>query len=400
MTLSALESPSRYFRSTVARGIPEDAVITDGGDFGAGLIKRVAVITRGEALGHGMWIDETFLASVADAINESGNRGVKARFTHPDGTGDALGTSLGRVKDARVEGDQVLADLHLSEAAHKSPDGNLAVYVMTLAVETPDQFGQSISFLRDVDAEDALLLNHGAEFDGDDLHLAKFESPDPDNVKNLRHARLHQLHAVDSVDQPAANPQGLFHRGRRGVASEAEQFLDYALGLSETVPALTAFSMDPDRVRGFVARYTQRRGIDIRTDEDPPTPTPEDAMSETNTPDAPGTEDAQSRADFVADLNRYTERFGAENGAEWFAAGKSWEEALELQLGVLQAELDEAHNQLTAQTARVAELQETLAAERAGEDAIDLGPPAATPDPDAKEPGRLGIKVAGTPEDN
>jgi GNAT superfamily N-acetyltransferase len=391
---AALEAPSTYFRSTVARGIPEDAVDQTGGDFDSGLIRRTAVITRGEALGHGMWIDDDFLHGVAFAINESGNQGIKARFTHPDMSGDGLGSSLGRIKDARVEEDRVLADLHLSAAAHNSPDGDLAGYVMDMAIETPEQFGQSINFLRDVEQEEAFLEKHGAVLEagtwGPEWNMDEFESPDPANVDNLRHARLHSLSAVDSVDEPAANPEGLFHRGRRrGVAREAEQFLDYALGLSATAPALTAFSMDPDRVRSFFTRYADRRGISI-TETDPHTP--EDAMSENTTvPEATPETETMTQAEFATRQARYTDRFGAENGAKWFGAGMSWEEAL----SDYAAELED---QLAAQTAKVVELNEALTAERTGEDPMDLGPPAAAPG--EREPGRLGIQVNGTPEDN
>lgn len=391
MTATALESPSQYFRSAVSRGIPDDAVDPTGGDFGAGLIKRTAVITRGEALGHGMWIDADFLEGVAFAINEAGNRGIKARFTHPDVSGDALGSSLGWIKDARVEGDRVLADLHLSEAAHKSPDGDLAAYVMALAEETPEQFGQSISFLRDLDAEDSFLIAHGGEWTGKGVDVSAFQSPDDRNIQNLRHARLHTLRAVDSVDEPAANPDGMFHRGRRAVAHEAEQFLDYALGLSAEAPALTAFSMDPDRVRAFFTRYADRRGISI-SETDPPTP--EDEMSETTTdPEAtPETEPTMTHAEFAKLQARYTERFGAENGARWFGEEMSWEDALN-------AHCVELENQLSAQSKKVAELQEALANERQGEDPIDLGDPAPT-NPDARPKGRLGIRVSQNHEDN
>jgi len=383
-----LESPSTYFRSTVSRGIPADAVDPDGGDFGAGLIKRTAVISRGEALGHGLWIDTDFLSDVAWQINAAGSAGIKARFTHPDASGDGLGSSLGRIKDARVEDGKVLADLHLSEAAHKSPDGDLADYVMALATDTPEQFGQSIAFLRDVDAETNFTEDHT---DGPD-----FTSPDPDNTGNLYHARLHTLHAVDAVDTPAANPDGLFHRGRRGVALEAEQFMDYALGLSAEPPALTAFSIDPDRVRSFFTRYATRRGLQINTP-----PNTEDTMSEQQTQDVADvdtalettttttedthTEQTATLADFTAQLARYTARFGAENGAEWFSAGMDWSDALDTYAGELE-------KQLATQTAAVAELREALQAERAGEDPVDLGPPAAKPDPGH---GTLRIRVNG-----
>ena len=83
----------------------------EGGDEGAGVIRGTSVITIGEALGHDLWVDQTFLEQVAHAINETGDRGLKSRFTHPGVSGDALGTYLGRHRDAENVGDSVYLSL-------------------------------------------------------------------------------------------------------------------------------------------------------------------------------------------------------------------------------------------------------------------------------------------------
>ena len=132
-----LEQPLKYLRARVATGNP--AVDRNGGNYGFGMISGVSIITRGEALGHDLWIDTEFLQSTADAINAR-SEGLKARFTHPGMSGDGLGTMLGKVTDARVAGNQVVGDLHFVESATKAPDGNLADYVMTLAEDTPEDF--------------------------------------------------------------------------------------------------------------------------------------------------------------------------------------------------------------------------------------------------------------------
>ena len=65
-----LKEPSTYLRGTAARGLSTDGeVVRDGGDNGAGLIRGFAAISRGEALGHEMWIDATFLEQASAAIN-------------------------------------------------------------------------------------------------------------------------------------------------------------------------------------------------------------------------------------------------------------------------------------------------------------------------------------------
>ena len=118
----------------------------------AGVIYGLAAITRGEALGHGMWIDSEFLDQLTTAKDS-----VRCRFTHPGMSSDGLGTLLGAAKDFRRDGDKVVHDLHFYKSAHETPDGDLAEYVSKLAEESPEFAGMSIVFLRDFKAEEAFL---------------------------------------------------------------------------------------------------------------------------------------------------------------------------------------------------------------------------------------------------
>jgi hypothetical protein len=270
-----LSKPPRLFRSTVCRGLEYPAaggivLATERSNVDhedPGTILGMAIITRGEALGHGGWIDRQFLQQVTDAINAK-PEGAKGRFTHPSLSGDGLGKFTGRVKDARLERDDVVrGDLHFSATAHKTPDGDLAGYLMNLAQDDPAAFGNSIAFDRDVKAEERFALEHGAVWDQDDwgnqfLNFEKFKSPDPKNTGNLPHFRLKSLHAVDAVDDPAANPNGLFHRGDE-VARDAEQLLAWSLGLSAEKPQLVSLDIDPDRVGGFVQRFLARNNLTL-----------------------------------------------------------------------------------------------------------------------------------------
>ena len=126
MPSEILKKTSTRYRTVPARGINADGekpIEREGGDQRAGLIRGMAVVTRGEALGHGHWCDEDFLSQVAAAINAS-DHGAKARFTHPGLSGDGLGRFLGRAKTATVDEDLVRGDLHFSKSAHKTPDGD------------------------------------------------------------------------------------------------------------------------------------------------------------------------------------------------------------------------------------------------------------------------------------
>ena len=338
-----LSGPSLYFRSTAVRGQSTATVDRDGGEHGAGIIRGVAVITRGEALGHGVWIDREFLHQSVDAINAA-EKGTKSRFTHPGLSGDGLGKYLGRVRAAEVDGDIVRADLHISPTAHDTPDGNLAEYVMDLAEIEPDMVGLSIVFESDTLAEQ-------------DFRETNPDSPDPAHANNLPHARLSAMRAVDVVDEPAANPAGLFHRGDE-IAAEADALLSFALGMSSDKPTLTQLDIDPGRVAGFVARFLDRHGLELKSKEttkmsDAETIVTDEVVEDVVTDEviedvvADDDDDAEVDADAeveadpepeavadpepseMSDGQRFLDAFGDQGGV-WFAEGKTFPECREL----------------------------------------------------------------------
>ena len=249
-----ITKPVSVFRAGTALSSRSDkpAVSYEGGNFEAGMISNFAVITSGEALGHGMWVDTEFVANVAIQLAAS-KKGVVSRYTHPNMSGDALSKGLGRVV-YRADGDgKVRGDLHFYKAAHKSPDGNLAEYLMDLASDDPESFGASISFERDADKEAIYAEDNPS-------------SPDPRNVDNLPHVRLGKLRFVDIVSQPAANPDGLFCAD--DTFKQAEALMGYMLGLSEEKPDTSEiFSVDADRLAQFTERFLSSNGLKIMSEE-------------------------------------------------------------------------------------------------------------------------------------
>ncbi|MCH8968599.1 MAG: hypothetical protein IIA66_05720 [Planctomycetes bacterium] len=289
MRAKGLREASVYLRGTAARGLVSDgSVIRDGGDSGAGLIRGIAVVTMGEALGHDMFLDGEFLDQTAAAMNVRGKAGIKSRFTHPDLSGDGLGTLLGRAKNGRVVGDRVIGDLHLAKSSRKTPSGDLGGHVMDLAEESPDMFGTSIVFRRDEDAEELFIERH-------QNRVGKFVSPDSTNAENFPHARLAELRAVDAVDEPAANPGGMFTTRSSQITADADALLDYALGRSDAEPVMTALAFSPVRVKEWLARWMDRTGMKIvQTDR----PIEDDA------PIAPG----EDRKEYAARVLRWCNR--------------------------------------------------------------------------------------------
>lgn len=191
-------------------------------DRAAGILHGVSCMQAGLAKGHGMSIDQTTLAQCAGAINAAGANGLKCRLGHPQICGDAIGTQMGRVRGpARVVGDRVLADLHLSAAAENAPKGgNLRKWALDAAEEDPESMGLSVVTRRpdeDGAPHRAWPLADGTEINAHDDSLWVEGDDDggyfrrPDNATaDVPVLRIGKLSAVDMVDDPAANREGLF----------------------------------------------------------------------------------------------------------------------------------------------------------------------------------------------
>ena len=249
-----ITKPVSIFRAGVslASSANKPTVSYDGGNFDAGVIRNFAVITSGEALGHGMWVDTEFVSDVALQLAAS-KKGIVSRYTHPNMSGDALSKGLGRVIYTADGDGKVRGDLHFYKAAHKSPDGNLAEYLMDLATDDPESFGASISFERDIEKEEIFAADSPS-------------SPDPRNVENLPHVRLSKLRFVDIVSQPAANPDGLFCAD--DTFKQADALMGYMLGLTQEKPDTSEiFSVDADRLAQFTQRYLSSNGLKIMSEE-------------------------------------------------------------------------------------------------------------------------------------
>lgn len=138
----------------------------------AGVIRGVAVITEGPALGHGMYVDATTLQQVKAAA-ETYQNGLKVKMTHGGDAGDIVGALRG----FRIDGKTLRADLYPLRSYEKRE------YVFELAETIPDTFGLSISF----------------------------SGPDEER-DGKTYARCLEIYSCDLVAEPAANPSGLFSK--------------------------------------------------------------------------------------------------------------------------------------------------------------------------------------------
>lgn len=229
------------------------------------VIFGVSAMQAVEALGHRLMIDHKTLQQFTDLGNAAKN-GLKSRFTHPGLSADGLGKHLGRMRNFRIDGDKVLGDLYLSESAAKSPHGDLREYVETLAAEDPEAFGMSVV----VDGYGMWQLADGTEKEDDG------NGKPADAVGKYPALRVVEAHAVDAVDEPAANRDGLFgafSRTTNELAAQVYAVIDQYPGAVELVNRFLEtgdlpvnfgqladeYDIDADKARIFAAQYLEHR---------------------------------------------------------------------------------------------------------------------------------------------
>lgn len=164
-----------------------------------GIIKGVSICITGEALGHGLFLEDSFIKDLVKQGSEM-KAGVKARFGHPSFFSDGIGSFVGTFNNFRIsdDGQKAIADLELSQVAKSSPAGDLYSYVLDLAKSHPTHFGTSI-------------VNHNPKFyqysdEGKKLEIKTYSDYRP---KEKLFMAIGEFTACDLVDEPAAN-DGLF----------------------------------------------------------------------------------------------------------------------------------------------------------------------------------------------
>lgn len=158
----------------------------------AGVLRGVSVITEGEAKGHGMIVDGVTLEQVK-ACAETYVDGLRVKMDHYTGI-DAM---VGVLRDFQIDGSQLRADLHLIKS-HEDFEK-----ILEMAETMPGIFGLSISFSGE--SEDVEVPSD----DSEEVEPNSGELPDG-AVEIVRAARCMEIYSADIVDQPAANPSGLF----------------------------------------------------------------------------------------------------------------------------------------------------------------------------------------------
>jgi hypothetical protein len=141
-----------------------------------GIIFGVSVITKGTAQTHGLIVDDEMLSQVFDCAKQFRD-GLRVRLNHPEAGKSTVESTAGTLRDFRREGDRVRGNLYLLQS---EPNFNK---LLEMSVKMPSAFGLSIAF-----------------------------SGTPEEIDGERFARCAELYACDLVSEPAANPNGLFHK--------------------------------------------------------------------------------------------------------------------------------------------------------------------------------------------
>ena len=263
-----------YFRTTRTAEQPARVDRKANIIFGANLM-QVGDLNDGDVR---PWTVDAETLSQAQRLMSKSHNGAKARFTHPNMSSDGMGSYLGRWKNVRVDGGTLRGDLHIADAAFKSPQGDLGTYVMDLAESDPQAFGVSLA----------------TKIDENNLNDFKRKSEDGQKWP----MRFSDVRAGDIVDEPAATRGGMFDLTTpdlRNLPAQATVLLSTYFG-----------DADPSVVRGrinaFLDRYFSNRGETPMSDD---TPQPQDETPEptVQTETAVETPAEEVKPEPVADLS-------------------------------------------------------------------------------------------------
>ena len=247
-----MASKDILFRTDIARGGARVDRKTE-------VISGFAVVTKGITKDERGEFDDEALEKIIDLGNKQ-KMGAKSRFGHPNMSNTALGTFLGRVKNFKRDGEIVRADLHIDPTAHKTPDGDLADYVMSLAESDPDAFGSSMVIHWDEEyrREKDGTLTKGK--DGKDL---------PPLI------RVKKLNSVDIVDDPAAN-DGLFGvpffsgtvKPSAEMSAFLDRFLEEPLAVEKMISFLEKYRVNKEESKKAAQRKEDRKMYETLTVEE------------------------------------------------------------------------------------------------------------------------------------
>ena len=165
-------------------------------DLENGEILEVSLITTGEILGHGMWLNEEGLDSFLQCVEGTQ---VKAYYKHSDDNEalNSIGYFENFKKKQNEEGEyQIVGDFSALNAWKESNNKEYATF-FELATKAPEVFGISVE----------AMIN--SAFYNEDNELVMLENEAPSEDTKI-YAFCEKVLAWSVVSTPATNPNGLF----------------------------------------------------------------------------------------------------------------------------------------------------------------------------------------------
>jgi len=180
-------------------------------------IPGVSLITKGEAEGHGLLVDDTTLQQVFESAKAAGK--IPVKINH----GSGLENLCGYLDSFRREENHVRGDWHLLRSHDETAK------LLERAQVMPGCFGLSVAF-----------KGKGVDIGG-----------------GKKAARCEELKAVDVVTSPAANVNGLFSAVDPRPRTQLGTFAPSATGAADPQTMARAYGDVAERKRGRLARIAQ-----------------------------------------------------------------------------------------------------------------------------------------------
>ena len=201
-------------------------------DLQNGEVNEASLITTGEILGHGMWLDEAGLDTFMECIQGTQ---VKAYYKHSD-ENEAL-SSIGYFqnfqKKQKENGEyQIVGDFSALNAWKENNNGEYSTF-FELAEKAPEVFGISV---------EALIKGAYYNQEGDLVWLD--ESEDALDEETKIHAFCDKVLAWSVVSTPATNPNGLFSQKKEKQNMETKELNEKIELLQKEVNTLMELSKE------------------------------------------------------------------------------------------------------------------------------------------------------------
>ena len=170
-------------------------------DAASGEMIGVSLIQLGEAIGHGIYVDELSLASALEVLRE---KNLPAFITHNGAlVEDRMLKQVGFFSGFFVQDGKLKAEQFQALDSFKEDESERYNRLFDLATQMPDAFGLSLVF----EAELVWVFSDGTE-------KSISDSDGKGATREVPSVRFISIGSADFVDAPAANEDGLFSKNK------------------------------------------------------------------------------------------------------------------------------------------------------------------------------------------